>query len=163
MPPLFFSQSCSIVYAFPALAFLFAIILFRWYSTINQKPPDFVHTHRWQFYDTDYHCSSCVTWHTSVFPSCFPSLRMTSWQAAFHWDHSWWGLSEECVDKWNGEMHLPGHVLGVCWMFLSCFFKDMTFISFCFSLVQFPQCFKETMHAMVRYNIFWLIPVCQTA
>lgn len=101
---------------------LFAIILFRWYSMINQKPPDFVHTHRWQFYDTDYHCSSCVTWHTSVFPSCFPSLRMTSWQAAFHWDHSWWGLSEEYVDKWNGEMHLPGHVLGVCWIFFVLFF-----------------------------------------
>lgn len=41
----------------------------------------------------DFKSSSGVMRHT-----CFPSLRMASWEPSFPWDHSWWGFSEQQMD-----------------------------------------------------------------
>lgn len=47
--------------------------------------------------ETDFQHSACVIGIT--FFSCFPSLKMTSWQPHFHWDCFWSRFSEHRVQE----------------------------------------------------------------
>lgn len=43
---------------------------------------------------TDFQSSTYVIRHISAAPTCFPFLRMASWQPQIHWEYFWWGFSE---------------------------------------------------------------------
>lgn len=89
-------------------------------------------------------------------------LGLFSSLPSFHGNNFLWGVSEQEIDQFNGQIHLSGSVSGLCWIFSPLFYKNTTFkysesavaTSFVLHLSSFLNVFKDTLHTLLKYARF---------